>query len=487
MRTLGALVLAFLVAGCAGPVNRKLGMFDGTSGYRYDTLSKDGNGDELFVVLAFSGGGTRAAAFSYGVMEALRDARHTGGRPLLEDVDVISSVSGGSFTAAYYGLFRDAMFTDAGRDTFLHEKIQFQSALIGRALAPWTWVRLMSPSFDRINLAAELYDGQIFEGKTFRDLMGRKPYIILNATDMSLGQRFEFTQDQFDLLCSDLASVKIATGVAASSAFPGLLSPLTVTNYAAGGCNYQEPTWLRNAKARDNPARRRVRGRDAASYQDQKAERPFVHLLDGGLADNIGLRGPYLALTSGDSGWSLIQGMNQGVVQRVVVITANAKTKHRTTWDARRSAPGLFSVLGFVTTGPMDNYSFDTVQLVTDYFDRLRESFQDYAACRARLEACGQPLPGVAQPVPLHAVEVSFDGFHGSPDRDRLRRCLEELPTSFQLSDDQVELLRRAGYVLVMTSADFNDAMKAIDDGWTPRPAAMDAALVDRACPATQK
>ncbi len=485
MRPLAVLAVALLVVGCARPMNQKLATFDGTSGYRYDTLSKSGNGDDLFVILAFSGGGTRAAAFAYGVLEALRDARHAGGRALLDDVDVISSVSGGSFTAAYYALFRDAMFTDEGRQTFLHEKIQFQDRLVARALAPWNWVRLLSPDFDRIDLAAALYDEAIFQGKTFGDLAGRKPYILLNATDMSLGQRFEFTQDQFDLLCSDLTSVKIATGVAASSAFPGLLSPLTLRNFAPEGCGYREPTWLRNAKADDNPARRRVRGRDLASYQDDRAERPFIHLLDGGLADNIGLRGPYVALTSNDSGWSVTQKINQGVVRRVVVITANAKTKHRTTWDAHRSAPGLLSVLGFVTTGPMDNYSFDSVQLVTDYFDRLRESFQNYRACQARLEAChGESLPGVARPVDFHAIEISFEGFHGTPARDRLRRCLEELPTSFKLADDQVELLRRAGYALVMTSDEFNAAMTAIDAAWTPRDAAIDPALVDRACPA---
>jgi len=56
------------------------------------------------IILAFSGGGTRAAALSYGVMKELRDT----GIPvegnevsLLKDVDAISAVSGGSFTAAY--------------------------------------------------------------------------------------------------------------------------------------------------------------------------------------------------------------------------------------------------------------------------------------------------------------------------------------------------------------------------------------------------
>ena len=49
---------------------------------------------------------------------------------------------------------------------------------------------------------------------------------------MTLGARFEFTQDQFDLLCSDLSTVPVARAVAASSAFPILLSPLTLHNYS---------------------------------------------------------------------------------------------------------------------------------------------------------------------------------------------------------------------------------------------------------------
>ena len=69
----------------------------------------------LLLLLTFSGGGTRAAAFSYGVLETLRDTKVTihghEGR-LLDKVDWISGVSGGSFTAAYYGLFRDRIFQD---------------------------------------------------------------------------------------------------------------------------------------------------------------------------------------------------------------------------------------------------------------------------------------------------------------------------------------------------------------------------------------
>ena len=93
----------------------------------------------------------------------------------------------------------------------------------------------------------------------------------------------------------------------------------------------------------------------------------------------------------------------------------------------------------------------------------------------------------MARPVDFHAIEIAFDAFHGSPDNDRLRRCLEELPTSFKLSDDQVELLRRAGYFLLVKSSDFTKAMTAVDAAWTPKHASIDPALVERACPAPPK
>src|SRR5207253_1206206 len=82
------------------------------------------------------------------------------------------------------------------------------------------------------------------------------------------------------------------------------------------------------------------------------------------LSDNIGLRGPYVALSGQDSAWSVYTKINGGTIRRVVVITANAKTAKDPDWDTRQSPPGIVDVLGLVTTGPMGNYSFETVQLI---------------------------------------------------------------------------------------------------------------------------
>jgi NTE family protein len=229
------LLAALGAAGCTHYfVNAPLAQWHKDAGYRFDALDPgEGNTDSLFVCLSLSGGGTRAAAFAYGVMKELRKTKIVWkGRPttLLAEVDCISSVSGGSFTAAYYGLFRDELFEHFERD-FLKRNITY--ALIGRTLNPLNWPRLASPNFSRIDLAAELYDETVFRRATFQSLIQsrRRPFVVLNATNMRNGVRFDFTQTQFDFLGSSLDSYPVARAVAASSAFPFLLSPLTVKAY----------------------------------------------------------------------------------------------------------------------------------------------------------------------------------------------------------------------------------------------------------------
>ncbi|MGH8616002.1 MAG: patatin-like phospholipase family protein [Gammaproteobacteria bacterium] len=207
---------------------------------------------------------------------------------LLDEVDCISSISGGSFTAAYYGLFRERIFTDF-RPRFLD--VDVEGELIRRAANPVNWFRLVSPYFSRIDLAAEYYHEAIFEKKSFRGLAegGPRPFVILNATNLANGERFEFTQEQFDFLVSDLASYPVARAVAASSAFPFLLSPLSLKNYLHPEGFRLPRDYEEGLRDYDTNRRRYYWARNRAMYVNDK-ELPSLHLMDGGLSDNIGLR-----------------------------------------------------------------------------------------------------------------------------------------------------------------------------------------------------
>ena len=243
--------LALLVAACASfsPGNPPLARYDPRAGYRFENLEHPGNSDRLFVIVSFSGGGTRAAALAYGVLEALRDTTITwqGRRkPLLDEVDVISSVSGGSFPAAYYALYGPRLFAEFP-DKFLYRPMQ--SELVKQLVSPVNLWKLAAPGYGRSDLAADFYDREVFGGGSYADLVARRrrPFVILNATDMTTGARFPFIQDQFDPMCADLAGVPLARAAAASSAFPGALTPLSFENYA-GSCGYLQPPWVELAK-----------------------------------------------------------------------------------------------------------------------------------------------------------------------------------------------------------------------------------------------
>jgi NTE family protein len=126
---------------------------------------------ENLVVLAFSGGGTRAAAFSYGVLEFLRDTEIVGPKgnkgPLARQVDVITGVSGGSFTALAYGLYGDKLFVDY-EQRFLKRDVQGE--IISRTFSPANWGKLSGTAWGRSELASELYDEILFNNATFGDL-----------------------------------------------------------------------------------------------------------------------------------------------------------------------------------------------------------------------------------------------------------------------------------------------------------------------------
>ncbi|MCB1742336.1 MAG: patatin-like phospholipase family protein, partial [Gammaproteobacteria bacterium] len=143
---LPALSLLSLLAACASfPPNPPLQRYDASSGYRFDNLSADARDDSLFVVATFSGGGTRAAAFAYGALEALHQTViDDTGRTLLDELDVVSSVSGGSFPAAYLALRGEQIFTRFPQ-RFLYRPIEQE--LVGLLFSPTNLAKLAGDSF----------------------------------------------------------------------------------------------------------------------------------------------------------------------------------------------------------------------------------------------------------------------------------------------------------------------------------------------------
>jgi NTE family protein len=456
-------------AACAHyDVNGRTETVQEDSGYRFDTLPQHGNSDSLFICLSFSGGGTRAAALAYGVMEELKRARvliDGVEKSLLDEVDCISSVSGGSFTAAYYGLFRERLFADF-RGRFLDRNIE--RALIWRAANPLNWFRLASPTFGRIDLAVELYDDEVFDHRRVADLQRRgRPLVMINATNVESGSRFSFLPLYFDALGSDLEGYPVARAVAASSAFPFLLSPVTLVNYPASK-SYQPPWWYEGAAESLHVARYRYQAAQDLAYYLDKTNR-YVHLMDGGLADNIGVRAIYDAFARG----FIRQRINDARIKRLVVIVVNARTEPQEDLGKRESPPGLSTVAIKTATLSMEHYSYESISLMVESLQQRVRAQKDIEACQRLIErSCpsAPQIPAFQGTIDPYVIEINFAGAAGLEHEDP--NYYLNLPTSFTLDRTQVDKLAAIGPKLLRASPQFRclTQVLAAEAAGKPRP-----------------
>lgn len=444
-------MLAFLAAGCTTlPVqNKRLETPPQNDGYRFESIAPGpDNSDSMLVFLTFSGGGTRAASFAYGVLEKLRDTEivwEGKSRRLLDEVDVISSVSGGSLPAAYYGVFGERLFDDFP-EKVLYRNIQ--GNLIKRLFGLVNIPKLLSPTYGRTDLMADSFNREIYEYRSFGDMVDKnlRPFIIINATDMSQGSRFTFTQHQFDLLDSDLNEYPISHAVAASAAFPGLLTPMTLRNYPKDP-EAQTPPWIKAGLAA-RETNRAVYKRAVEQQSYLLPGRPYIHLVDGGVSDNLGLLPVFEFLTQTLEGKGKSAAFDAGKVRKVVIIVVNAARASERDWDITQQVLGLVPVLSAATSIPIGNFSEAELAYLNSFVQQREKQrqIQEKVAALLGPETMKQEIPELAGPgIAYHAVEVEFDRIDDPEERKALNDC----PTAFKLSREQVDLLRRsAGKIL---------------------------------------
>jgi len=261
------------------------------------------SGDDRFVALAISGGGSRAANCGAAVMLELQQ------RGLLEQVDVISGVSGGTLPAVYYGLGDKA---GAFTEQVVREELgyDFQSSWIRRWFLPQNIFRYWLSDFTRSDIMVQVFNNRLYHEATFADLQPH-PKILLNSTIHNDNTRFTFTDERFAMLHSVLAPYRVANAVNASSAFPGAFQDVTLQWY-------MEPT-------------------------------QYLHLYDGGPIDNLGIQAIVEYLNRNILGTSLDRLFPKGCV--IIVIDATPSSEH-TELNAKRSSRSFIDY--FVDTNALD-------------------------------------------------------------------------------------------------------------------------------------
>lgn len=216
------------------------------------------NGASKRIGLTLSGGGFRAAAFHLGVLRELR------ARKLLDKIDLISCVSGGSIAGAFLALhWHDPLALDK-LDRYLATRSIAVGSVIGGTLDPF---------HTRLDKLAETYERDLFHGKKLGDL-AEGPRIYLNSTNLATGNMFSFIagargkseMGDYELGFVEAPHFPIARAVAASSAFPPVFPPLRL---------------------------------DEKVYK-HAAQCDYVTLSDGGVYDNLGINPGLAALNKLD-------------------------------------------------------------------------------------------------------------------------------------------------------------------------------------------
>ncbi len=463
LRVLSPLLLVLLGACASRPVNPPITQTDPRAGYRLETRQAEVKSKDNLVVLAFSGGGTRAAAFSYGALEFLRrtEIEGAGGKRvrLLDEVDVITGVSGGSFTALAYGLYGERLFAEY-EQRFLKRDVQGE--LIARFLNPSNWGNLWFTGWGRSELAAELYDEILFDRATFGDLnRGKGPLVLASATDISTGSRFVFNQGIFDVICSDLDTMPLSRAAAASSAVPVVLSPITIRNYG-GTCNATTPEWAKPFLDKDNPPRpaaRAIRSLKAGLAYGDSAHRPYLHLVDGGVSDNVGMRAVLDSLQVLEALQSAGLPSPLDGTRRIIVFVVNSLSSPPTNWDESETPPGTANILLKSAGAPIDAFSYETTELLRDTAARwatLRRIRQSAAFAGNK-----DPEVDAALRVPaaeIYAIDVSFPAL-----KDKAEIAyLNQQPTAFVLPPEAVDRLRAAAGTIILESPEFGRLLKDV-------------------------
>jgi predicted acylesterase/phospholipase RssA len=279
----------------------------------------------VLVVLALSGGGSRAAYFSARTMFALQSIPGPDQNPInaLNEVDLISSVSGGSIAAAYYASTYDPgqAAPTIGRRTWDEASVSdlMRQNYISRWLLNWFWpeniFKFWFTAFDRTDIMAQTFADNFFDSTVtgfdlhMHDLNPDRPNLVLNATVGSrsydeengvrakrFGNLFTFTREDFSTkLNSNIASYEIARAVMSSATFPAAFNYMTLRDF------HEPPV---------------CPGNKGACY---------VHVFDGGNSDNLGLLSVKRALLSHNAAY--LDGPKS--YDRVIVIFVDAYRRSR--------------------------------------------------------------------------------------------------------------------------------------------------------------
>jgi NTE family protein len=393
------------------------------------------------IALAFSGGGLRASAFAHGALLALDDTATESG-DLIDEISLISSVSGGSLTAAHFGLFGRAGLEHFRGEVLLHD---FQHQLHQSLVNPLNLARFMRGGFNRSADLADVFDREVFHGARFDALLRNpKPSIRIHGTDLYHRISFPFIPRVFALLCSDLGSYRVADAVAASMAVPMIFTPMVLRSYP-DSCREPMPIALLNAHSDPNaPRALRAAANAFVAYRDRTHD-SYIRIVDGGLADNLGVATLAVSRAILGTPYAPMSARDAVTIRRLLFIVVDSSIGPSGDWLQKPegpSGPRVAMITADAATDASARYAGDALQRM------LEEWQEDVITFRCALSP--DQVAGLGGPRDWHCDDVRFSVAFLSIDQltEPYRSQLKLVPTRLDLDvrqlDATIEGSRRA-------------------------------------------
>lgn len=430
--------LGLMLGACAATFNEPINLPVASNAAIVPPATPPNVGGDTVVALAFSGGGTRAAAFAYGAMRGLERLPAKGRGTYFDRVIFISGVSGGSVAAAYFGLKGRAALADF-RERFLlrnaEEELNTNVSLVNLAKGFGGGVN------DSSRLAGWL-DQNLYEGAALADLyQPGKPIVWLNASDLYNRTPFLFSPVTFEALCSDPRRYPISQAVAASAAVPVAFVPIVLASFS-DACSVPLPPWVDRVIAdRNAGAQVRAFAHALKRYRDPEQIR-FVKLADGGITDNFGLSGVVIAREAAGQPYSPLPRDRAVQLRHLVFIVVNAGLPPQGQWAQTVQGPSGKELIGALTDTAINSAvrsGFDAFRLTVKSWE---DSTRKWRCALSRAEAAKLGATGDwrCSNISFDVVEINFT--QADP---ALAARLDRVPTSFHLPEEEVDLVAQAG------------------------------------------
>jgi NTE family protein len=431
-----------LLSGCAtirnAPINIPL-----TASTEAAPLEPSGsiptNPDDLLVGVAFSGGGTRAAAFSYGVLSELDRTEAGPARKgtLLDRIDYVSGVSGGAVTAAYFALRGSAALSDF-RDSFL---LRDAEESLRTPFTPENVLRAYRGGLNDTQQFPQWLDNNLFHGATFKDLhSANRPHVFINASDVYDRTPFIFNSTTFKAICSDLDSYPVASAVAASAAMPVVFAPIVIASYA-NRCQPEIPAWIVAAQTNQTaPPLLKEYANAIARYRDGSV--PFIKLLDGGLVDNYGLSGLTIERLAAGTPYGPLTAQRAVKVRRLLFLVVDAGRGPSGDWAQSADGPTAPEIVQAAADTAIDSGALSSFTAFDQIMTEWREALIHW---RCGLSSSERQSYGINTKWDCRDLKVFVGRINFEQLGPQRAFALQSIPTRFKLTSDEVETLITAG------------------------------------------